>query len=279
MAPILGHALISHIVFILIIGLLSTLFLVIPSSCFNPNKLVNLTSYSSSHSSWSSSVATWYGDANGDGSEDGACGYGNAVGEPPFFSMISAGSPVIYNSGKGCGSCYEVKCTENSACSGNPVSVVITDECAECGSDAQYHFDLSGTAFSSMAISGRNEELRYAGKLAIQHRRVACNYPDMSVAFHVDDGSNQEYFAILIEYVNGDGDLNKVELMEAIESASWNTMKQSWGALWKLSKGAPFKAPFSIKLTTLESGKTFVAHNVIPLDWEPGQTYSSVGNF
>jgi hypothetical protein len=49
--------------------------------------------------------------------------------------------------------------------------VVITDECAECGSDAQYHFDLSGTAFSSMAISGRNEELRYAGKLAIQHRR------------------------------------------------------------------------------------------------------------
>ncbi|WJX37309.1 expansin [Trifolium repens] len=273
MAPILGHAL-SHIVLILIIG-----FLVIPSSCFNPKKLVNVTSYSSSHSDWSSSVATWYGDANGDGSEAGACGYGNAVGEPPFFSMISAGSPLIYNLGKGCGSCYEVKCTENSACPGNPVSVVITDECAECGSDAQYHFDLSGTAFSSMAISGRNEELRYAGKLAIQHRRVACNYPDMSVAFHVDDGSNQEYFAILIEYVNGDGDLNKVELMEGIESASWNTMKQSWGALWKLSKGAPFKAPFSIKLTTLESGKTFVAHNVIPLDWEPGQTYSSVGNF
>ncbi|KAK2386797.1 expansin-B3 precursor [Trifolium repens] len=230
MAPILGHAL-SHIVLILIIG-----FLVIPSSCFNPKKLVNVTSYSSSHSDWSSSVATWYGDANGDGSEAGACGYGNAVGEPPFFSMISAGSPLIYNLGKGCGSCYEVKCTKNSACSGNPVSVVITDECAECGSDAQYHFDLSGSAFSSMAISGRNEELCYAGKLAIQHRIVACNYPDMSVAFHVDDGSNQEYFAILIEYVNGDGDLNKVELMEGIDSASWDTMKQSWGALWKISK-------------------------------------------
>jgi hypothetical protein len=79
--------------------------------------------------------------------------------------------------------------------------------------------------------------------------------------------------------VNGDGNLNKVELMEAIHSASWNTMKQSWGALWKLSKGAPLKAPFSIKLTTLESGNTFVAQNVIPIDWEPGQTYSSVGNF
>jgi hypothetical protein len=53
----------------------------------------------------------------------------------------------------------------------------------------------------------------------------------MSIAFHVDIGSNQDYFAILIEYVNVDGNLNKVELMEAIHPASWNTMKQSWGAL------------------------------------------------
>lgn len=46
------------------------LFLVIPSFCFNPKKLFNASYYySPSGSDWSPAVATWYGGANGDGSE------------------------------------------------------------------------------------------------------------------------------------------------------------------------------------------------------------------
>jgi len=46
-----------------------SIFLVAPSSCFNPKKLLNASYYSPSDSDWSPAVATWYGPANGDGSE------------------------------------------------------------------------------------------------------------------------------------------------------------------------------------------------------------------
>ena len=67
-----------------------------------------------------------------------------------------------------------MKCTgsNNAACSGKAVTVVITDECpgGPCASDS-VHFDLSGSAFGAMAISGQSDKLRNAGVLQIQYRR------------------------------------------------------------------------------------------------------------
>ncbi|XP_057495437.1 LOW QUALITY PROTEIN: putative expansin-B2 [Actinidia eriantha] len=244
-------------------------------SCFSPKLLT--VSKLQSDSDWSMAGATWYGSATGAGSDGGACGYQNAVDQPPFSSLVSAGGPSLFKSGKGCGACYQVKCTGNNACSGNPVIVVVTDECPGCVSESA-HFDLSGTAFGAMAVSDQADQLRNAGVLQVQYRRVKCNYPGVSLTFHVDAGSNPNYFAALVEYEDGDGDLSGVDLKEALDSDTWLPMVQSWGAVWKLDTGSTLRAPFSLKLTG-ESGKTLVANNVIPAGWQPGKTYRSVVNF
>ncbi|URD88724.1 atexpb2, expb2, athexp beta 1.4 atexpb2 (expansin b2) [Musa troglodytarum] len=94
----------------------------------------------------SPAVATWYGSPGGDGSD------GNVCNIPALRS--------------------EVSCTSNGACSGNPVTVVITDECpgGPCASDP-VHFDLSGTAFGAMAKPGQADALRNVGSLQIQYSR------------------------------------------------------------------------------------------------------------
>ncbi|OAY68019.1 Expansin-B6 [Ananas comosus] len=234
-------------------------------------------------SQWGPASATWYGDPHGAGPADngGACGFKN-VNLPPFSSMTSCGNPALFKSGKGCGACYQVKCTSHPACSGNPSTLVITDAClgGVC-LDAPFHFDMSGTTFGSMAKPGLDDELRHAGKIPIQFTRVPCNYPGLNIAFHVENGSNPFYFAILIEYENGDGDLTAVDLMEGGSHGQgvWTPMRESWGAIWRLDSNHPLQGPFSVRLTTLTSGKTLVAADVIPANWKPLTTYRSVVNF
>ncbi|OEL29529.1 Expansin-B11 [Dichanthelium oligosanthes] len=222
--------------------------------------------------------ATYYGAINGDGSEGGACGYQTAVGKPPFSSMIAAGSTPLYRGGEGCGACYEVKCTTNAACSGQPVTIVITDQSPGGLFPGEVaHFDMSGTAMGAMAKRGMTDMLRAGGVLRIQYRRVPCKYAGVNVAFKVDQGANPFYFDVLIEFEDDDGDLNGVDLMEA-DSGVWTPMAHNWGATWCFNNGRKLNAPFGLRLTS-DSGRVLVVNNAIPAAWKPGQTYRSLVNY
>lgn len=72
-----------------------------------------------------------------------------------------------------CGPHTQVKCTGNQACSGQPATVVITDECpggAACLGEAA-HFDMSGTSMGAMAKPGMADKLRASGIVKIQYKR------------------------------------------------------------------------------------------------------------
>ncbi|ESW06724.1 hypothetical protein PHAVU_010G071000 [Phaseolus vulgaris] len=255
---------------------------IVYSLLLNPSHGLNLKLFNSSKiendDEWKVAAATWYGEPDGAGSDGGACGYVESVEKPPLSKMISAGGSSLYQGGRGCGACYQVKCTENTACSGNAVSVMITDECPGCFLGS-VHFDLSGTAFGSMATPDKADNLRNVGQLQILYKRVACSFGN-SITFTIDNGANPFYFATEIEYENGDGDLVDIELKQA-NSDTWLPMQRSWGSRWALNLGSMMQPPFSIKLT--EDGKnqrrTIVADSVIPSGWKPGQVYRSVVNF
>ncbi|KAL0286017.1 UNVERIFIED_CONTAM: Expansin-B15 [Sesamum calycinum] len=121
---------------------------------------------------WSSAGATWYGSPDGAGSDDKM--YKTSV----VFPETSAGG-------------------DNGLLPRRAVPL-------------RFSTLRPGTAFGAMAIPGQEDRLRDAGVLQIRFARVACDYSEKTIAFHVDLGSNPNYFATVIEFEEGDGDLGRV---------------------------------------------------------------------
>ncbi|XP_047064854.1 expansin-B2-like [Lolium rigidum] len=237
------------------------------------------TTYSST---WLPAKATWYGKPNGAGPDNGggACNFKNSQ-KAPFFSMTSCGNQALFKDGAGCGACYQIKCNKNNypECSNVAKTVVITD--INDGPMAKYHFDLSGTAFGAMALPGRNAQLRRAGKISIQFRRVPCNWPGVKITFYILKGANPYYFPVMPEHLNGDGTVVKMEVMRSKDGRPtkiWEPMYRSVGAVWRRDSGNPLKGPLSLRITS-DSGKKLIANNVIPAGWKGGNGYTSKVQF
>ncbi|RLM65040.1 expansin-B17 [Panicum miliaceum] len=227
---------------------------------------------------WRPATATWYGDAEGDGSDGGACGYGTLVDVVPMKARVGSVSPVLFKDGEGCGACYKVKCLDRGICSRRAVTVIVTDECpGGLCAFGHTHFDLSGAAFSRMAVAGAGGRLRDRGQLNVVYRRTACKYGGKNIAFRVNEGSTSFWLSLLVEFEDGEGDIGSMQIKQA-NSVEWLDMKHVWGATWCLVRG-PLVGPFSVRLTTLSAKKTLTARDVIPRNWASKATYTSRLNF
>ncbi|CAL4923697.1 unnamed protein product [Urochloa decumbens] len=222
---------------------------------------------------WLPARATWYGQPVGAGPDDngGACGIKD-VNLPPYSGMTACGNVPLFKDGKGCGSCYQIRCNAPEECSSKPVTVFITD--MNYDPIAPYHFDLSGLAFGALAKPGLGDKLRHRGIIDMQFRRVRCQYAaGQKIVFHVEHRSNPYYLAVLVKFVANDGDIVQMDLKEKAWP-EWKPMKLSWGAIWRMDTPKALKGPFSIRLTS-ESGRKLVATDVIPENWMPNTVYKS----
>lgn len=106
---------------------------------------------------------TFYGAANGAGTQAGACGYQNTY-KLGYGSMTAALSTVLYQGGAACGACYQIRCAPNTRRGGRnwcynygrSITVTATNLCPP-GSTGGWcnppspHFDLPYPAFATLA--------------------------------------------------------------------------------------------------------------------------------
>ncbi|KAJ8427478.1 hypothetical protein Cgig2_021888 [Carnegiea gigantea] len=214
------------------------------------------------------SRAAYYPNSDEQGTDNGACGFGS-FGATVNGGDVSAASN-LYQSGVGCGACYQVRCTNSNYCSDNGVTVVITDQ----GSGDNTDFILSEHAFGKMAqTTDAGASLLSFGVVDIEYRR----YPGKNITFKIDESSSYpSYLAFAIYYQQGQKDITAVQLCET-QSFTCKLLQRDHGAVWTSSP--PPSGPLSIRMLFSdddEADDTWVVPiNDIPQDWKPGAIYDS----
>ncbi|KAE9615739.1 putative expansin/Lol pI [Lupinus albus] len=224
-------------------------------------------------STWYDAHATFYGDMNGGGTMQGACGYGNLF-EQGYGLQTTALSTALFNHGFACGSCYEIKCVNDpQRCikGAGSIKVTATNFCPPNNKNGwcnppRKHFDLSMKMFTTIA------EYK-AGIIPVQYRRVPC-IKIGGVKFQLK--GNPNFLLVLIYNVGNAGDISSVSI-KGSRSTEWNQMKHNWGEDWNTGLNLVGQA-LSFQVTTSD-GKKLEFSNVAPANWQFGKTYQSKQNF
>ncbi|KAL9243283.1 hypothetical protein vseg_017190 [Gypsophila vaccaria] len=222
---------------------------------------------------WTDAHATFYGDKEGHDTEQGACGY--HVFDQGYGLETTALSTALFENGAKCGSCYELKCVNSKWCvrGAGSIKVTATNLCPPSGGPQAWcnpplhHFDLSQPMFLKFAIY-------QGGIVPVQYRRVSCNKKG-GVKFMFS--GNPYFLMVLVFNVGGAGDVTGMQIKSDQSGNKWAQMSRNWGQIWTAGSGYTGHA-LSFKVTTSD-GRSIVADNVVPSNWQFGQSFESKSQF
>ncbi|KAL8138768.1 hypothetical protein V2J09_004769 [Rumex salicifolius] len=226
---------------------------------------------------WKYAHATFYGDETASETMGGACGYGNLHKEG-YGVATAALSTVLFNNGKSCGQCFQLKCVDSKWCFPFVPAITITGtnlcppnwyQASNAGgwcNPPRPHFDLSKPIFMRFAIWR-------AGIVPVKYRRVPCQRKG-GIRFRFQ--GNPHWLLVYITNVGGGGDVSNMWVKGS--KTGWMKMTRNWGAAFQVFSQLGGQ-PLSFKLQSGSTYQTITASYVTSSYWSIGQTYQGTANF